>query len=84
MKHQADVGTLSSRVIFKPVSIPLQNGLRFFRHPMPALYQRNVTNFSSLGIPSNAEKKFLQKRTNLHQRTKGHLEFCIDFFINGA
>jgi len=30
------VGALSCRVTFKPVSVPLQHGLRFFRHPKPA------------------------------------------------
>jgi len=34
------VGTLSSQVMLQPVSIPLQNGFRFFRHLTPALYQR--------------------------------------------
>ena len=34
--HQSDVGPLSCRVTFKPVSIPLQHGLRFFRYPIPA------------------------------------------------
>jgi hypothetical protein len=40
MKHQADVGSLSGRVMFQLVSIPLQNGFRFFRYLTPALYQR--------------------------------------------
>jgi hypothetical protein len=40
MKHQADVGTLSSQMMLQPVSVPLQNGLRFFRHLTPALHQR--------------------------------------------
>jgi hypothetical protein len=40
MKHQADVGALSSQVMLQPVSVPLQNGFRFFRHLTPVLYQR--------------------------------------------
>jgi hypothetical protein len=39
-KHQTDVGALSSRVMLQPVSIPLQDGFRFFRHLKPALSQR--------------------------------------------
>lgn len=34
--HQSDVGPLSCRVTFKPVSTPLQRGIRFFRYPIPA------------------------------------------------
>ena len=36
MKDQSDVGPLSCRVTFKPVSAPLQDDLRFFRPPKPA------------------------------------------------
>jgi hypothetical protein len=36
MKHQMDVGSLSRRVTFKPVSGPLQTGVRFFHPPLPA------------------------------------------------
>ena len=36
MKDPSDVGPLSSRVTFKPVSAPLQYGVRFFQHPKPA------------------------------------------------
>jgi len=35
-KDQSDVGPLSCRVTFKPVSVRLQHGIRFFRHPKPA------------------------------------------------
>jgi len=35
-KNPSDVGPLSSRVTFKPVSVPLQYGVRFFQHPKPA------------------------------------------------
>ena len=31
--HLSDVGSLSCRVTFKPVSEPLQPGVRFFQHP---------------------------------------------------
>jgi hypothetical protein len=34
-KDQSDVGALSCQVTFKPVSAPLQHGVRFFRHPHP-------------------------------------------------
>ena len=34
--HQSDVGPLSRQVTFKPVSAPLQHGIRFFRYPTPA------------------------------------------------
>jgi hypothetical protein len=30
MKDQSDVGSLSCQVTFKPVSMPLQHGFRFF------------------------------------------------------
>ena len=36
MKDQSDVGPLSCRVTFKPVSVRLQHGIRFFRHLKPA------------------------------------------------
>ena len=35
MKDQSDVGSLSCRVTFKPVSAPLQDDLRLLRHPIP-------------------------------------------------
>src|SRR5215213_557696 len=35
-KDQSDVGSLSCRVTLKPVSAPLQDGVRFFRPPNPA------------------------------------------------
>ena len=35
MKDQSDVGPLSCRVTFKPVSAPLQDDLRLLRHPIP-------------------------------------------------
>src|SRR5436305_14875577 len=35
-KDLSDVGSLSCRVTFKPVSARLQDGFRFFRHPKPA------------------------------------------------
>ena len=34
--HQSDVGPLSCQVTLKPVSAPLQRGIRFFRNPTPA------------------------------------------------
>ena len=34
--HPSDVCSLSSRATFEPVSTPLQDGLRFFRHLNPA------------------------------------------------
>ena len=34
-KDQSDVGPLSCRVTFKPVSAPLQDDLRLLRHPIP-------------------------------------------------
>src|SRR3954454_22056188 len=34
-KDQSDVGSLSCRVTFEPVSAPLQDGIRFFRPPEP-------------------------------------------------
>jgi len=36
MKDQLDVGSLSCRVMFQPVSLPLQLGFRFFQPPTPA------------------------------------------------
>lgn len=36
MKDQVEVGSLSRRVIFQPVSWRLQPGLRFLHHPIPA------------------------------------------------
>src|SRR5436305_11396006 len=35
-RHLSDVGSLACRVTLKPVSAPLQGGLRFFRHPKRA------------------------------------------------
>jgi len=35
-KDQGEVGPLSRRVMFQPVSRPLQSGIRFFPHPLPA------------------------------------------------
>ena len=35
-RHQSDVCSLSCRVTLKPVSAPLQDGIRFFRPPKPA------------------------------------------------
>lgn len=34
--HPSNVCSLSSQANFEPVSIPLQNGIRFFRHLNPA------------------------------------------------
>jgi hypothetical protein len=34
--HQSDVGPLSCQVTLKPVSAPLQRGIRFFQYPTPA------------------------------------------------
>jgi hypothetical protein len=34
-KDLSDVGSLSWRVMFQPVSAPLQHGIRFFGHPKP-------------------------------------------------
>jgi hypothetical protein len=34
--HQSDAGPLSCQVTLKPVSAPLQRGIRFFRYPTPA------------------------------------------------
>ena len=36
MDDQAEVGSLSRRVILQPVSARLQSGIRFFRYPIPA------------------------------------------------
>ena len=36
IKDLPDVGSLSRRGTFNPVSAPLQRGIRFFRHPKPA------------------------------------------------
>lgn len=36
MKDQVEVGSLSRRVLFQPVSQRLQPGLRFLHHPIPA------------------------------------------------
>jgi hypothetical protein len=36
VKDPSDVGSLSCRVMFQPVSAPLQHGIRFFGHPKPA------------------------------------------------
>jgi hypothetical protein len=42
-KDPLDVGTLSCRVTFKPISRPLQPSLRFFQHPTPALSWASLT-----------------------------------------
>ena len=38
-KHPMDVGSLTGRVMSQPVSIPLQDGFRFFHHLTPHLPQ---------------------------------------------
>ena len=43
MKDPSDVGSLSCRVTFKPVSATLHRGIRFFRHPKPAPPWANLT-----------------------------------------
>ena len=35
-RDHAEVGALSGGVTFKPLSIPLQDSIRFFRAPLPA------------------------------------------------
>jgi hypothetical protein len=42
-KDPSDVGSLSCRVTFKPVSATLHRGIRFFRHPKPAPPWANLT-----------------------------------------
>ena len=37
MKDHAEVCPLSRGVMFQPLSLPLQESLRFFRIPLPAL-----------------------------------------------
>jgi hypothetical protein len=37
MKDLAEVCPLSREVMLQPLSIPLQDGVRFFRIPLPAL-----------------------------------------------
>jgi len=36
IKDQLDVGPVSGRGTFNLLSIPLQDGIRFFQHPKPA------------------------------------------------
>lgn len=43
----AEVCSLSRPVTFKPVSVPLQNGLRFLRLPLPA----SLSAFLAVGLP---------------------------------
>src|ERR1044071_6585896 len=50
-KDQSDVGSLSCRVTLKPVSAPLQGGIRFFRPPKPA----PPTDPLAVRLPSRAE-----------------------------
>jgi len=38
-RDQAEVCTVTGGMMFQPLSSPLQAGLRFFRHPMPALHR---------------------------------------------
>ena len=40
MRDQAEVGTLSGAVTFKPLSTALHDGVRFFRNPLPSLANR--------------------------------------------
>jgi hypothetical protein len=35
IQHLSEVCSLSCRANFEPVSVPLQNGIRFFRPPLP-------------------------------------------------
>ena len=50
MKDPSDVGSLSCRVTFKPVSATLHRGIRFFRDPKPALPWANL----AVRCPGNA------------------------------
>ena len=45
MKYQMDVGPLSRRVTFKPVSDPLWTGVRFFHPPLPAALSVSLTGY---------------------------------------
>ncbi|RKO82147.1 hypothetical protein C5E04_05075 [Pectobacterium parmentieri] len=36
IKDQSEVCPVSGRGTFNPLSTPLQNGIRFFQHPLPA------------------------------------------------
>ena len=63
MKDQSDVGPLSCRVTLKPVSIPLQDDLRFFRPPKPAspwaylaVYRPGPKARSDTGFPRSAPR----------------------------
>ncbi|RGN59221.1 hypothetical protein DXB58_13845 [Bacteroides sp. OM05-10AA] len=41
--HLAEVCPLSCEVMLQPLSIPLQNGVRFLRIPLPAFHSASLT-----------------------------------------
>ena len=61
-KDQPDVCSLSCQVTLKPVSLPLQQGIRFFQHPHPHHYRCTLRctfpNGERYGVPTFRNEKF--------------------------
>jgi len=53
MEDHAEVGSLSRRVMSQPVSVRLQNGIRFLRVPLPAA----PSAFLAVGLPLPAARR---------------------------
>ena len=49
-RDHAEVGALAGGVTLKPLSIPLQDGVRFFRAPLPAF----PTAFLAIRLPTQS------------------------------
>jgi len=48
IKDPPEVGSLSRRVMLQPISVSLQNGIRFLWHPLPAPPSVGLTTFLPL------------------------------------
>ena len=53
--HQSDVGPLSCQVTSKPVSAPLQRGIRFFQYPTPVAPWADL---AACGLPKESDTGF--------------------------
>ena len=77
MKDRAEVCSLSREVLFQPLSTPLQDGLRFFRVPVPAIssaclaaaYRDGLTVFC-IGNKSGLGLLYPPVALDVHERTR--------------
>ena len=65
MKDQLEVGSLSRQVTLKPVSLPLQEGIRFFQSPLPANLSMFLTkHLLSFKTIKKKNKSYQNQETN--------------------